>query len=480
MGFAVLTLLAVSQAPSRKIAVVGLAGSAAVLAVLVWQLTGVDGELLGEAVARSVATESVSERRRFLEVGLAAIEQDPVFGTGSASLLRQELPHPTAHNVYVSWLARFGVMGGALYFTFLFVPLTFVLVRNVVPAGQRWLVIFTALPLLVMYVSYDFFPFLEYQYLLFGLWYTILLRQTIMPPSPSNSSPQADSRTKLPFQTQARGPNSAARDSLSPIVGHWKVIGLIAAAVTVLGAVAGSIVPPVWEATGLIRVGQVTTLGVGSSPVEPPQRTIARMRSRSFGERVLKAVSMSPDPRDPETALFWSSFTVAPYRDSDALIVKVRARSPELANQLAEAATEAISELHSELWTATVEVSKRHLAQKRTELEELKRKRDSLRERMRQANSSRAADVYTNMFLLTMLTQTDVEIRGAEQWLAQLQEMFTPIRTYPTSELASVRVSDTPVSPKRLAIIILSCVAGSLIGLLVALGLEWRRKLGEA
>ena len=85
---------------------------------------------------------------------------------------------PSAHIVYLSLLAKFGIVGFLIYGSFIFFPLVYVFRRGKSLEEQyRYLISAIYLALIVMYIWYDYFLFLEFQYIVIGIVYSIIINK---------------------------------------------------------------------------------------------------------------------------------------------------------------------------------------------------------------------------------------------------------------------------------------------------------------
>lgn len=133
------------------------------------------GGVLGE---RLTDPESVTDRLRFIRNGFEAFERNPILGVGTQGLISSDIPIATAHNVYLSWLAKYGIVGFLVYSAFLFYPLLFLYqAKNRLSRKYQYLLATTLAAVLVMYLAFDFFPLFEFQYVVFGIVYSIALNR---------------------------------------------------------------------------------------------------------------------------------------------------------------------------------------------------------------------------------------------------------------------------------------------------------------
>ena len=92
----------------------------------------------------------------------------PWLGRGGAALLHPDFPpHASAHLVYLTLLARYGIVGTLVYGAFALAPLVAIARRRAPPLDA--LIVTAAVCLALVYVSYDVFLGFEIQYLFFGV-----------------------------------------------------------------------------------------------------------------------------------------------------------------------------------------------------------------------------------------------------------------------------------------------------------------------
>ncbi len=121
---------------------------------------------------------SVIDRFNYIQNGLEAFDRNFLFGSGTEGLVSRVNANASAHIVYLSWLAKYGLVGFALYASFLFYPLVYVYMRGRrLRAKYRYLIVAIYSALVVMYLAYDYFAFLEFEYLVFGIVYSIILNR---------------------------------------------------------------------------------------------------------------------------------------------------------------------------------------------------------------------------------------------------------------------------------------------------------------
>ncbi len=123
-----------------------------------------------------VNLETVKARLPFLERGLDAFMSNPLTGSSTLSLLGPNSGTATAHMVYLTLLAKYGIVGAGIYLIFIFWPIFYAFLnRKKCCEAYMHLIYSLILPLSVIYLSYDFFTFLEFQYFIFAVCYALVI-----------------------------------------------------------------------------------------------------------------------------------------------------------------------------------------------------------------------------------------------------------------------------------------------------------------
>jgi O-antigen ligase len=130
---------------------------------------------------RLTGSATVSDRWRRIRHGWRVFVTAPWLGRGSAALLSPEFPpHASAHLVYLTLLARYGIVGTLVYAAFLIVPLVTITRRRGPPADA--IVLTAAACWTLVFVSYDVFLGFEIVYLFVGVaWALAALPSDMMP-----------------------------------------------------------------------------------------------------------------------------------------------------------------------------------------------------------------------------------------------------------------------------------------------------------
>lgn len=232
----------------------------------------------------------------------------------------------------------------------------------------------------------------------------------------------------------------------------------------VIALIVTSALKPQWEATALIRIGQV---GSQQQLIEPTARALARLKLEGFKLNVLKRMGMSENWDDIESRLYLEKTKVEAGGAPDLIKITSRGHSPEQAQQFVEASLAELTALHTALSEPTIN---RLLEQVRRLNEEINFELSfqNSNKRTLSKNMSREDRFMANVVLANDIYQRSDVLRGIKQQLLSTEEQLDPFRTYPTSLLQSVYVNDKPVMPAIKWIIPLAGIFGLFAGLFIA------------
>ena len=244
----------------------------------------------------------------------------------------------------------------------------------------------------------------------------------------------------------------------------WWVLGLPLLAV-IAAAVAVTFMKPQWEATAAIQIGAV---GQAAQLIEPPARVVERMKLKSFEDAVLAGLELSGQ-KTPEAKLFRSSLKVKALPNTDLIEIKVRGYSQESARRSADATVSYLHRIHNGMAAPTVQRMKQLLAQVEREIAQTKAEREkALKITGLNDKTNAEARFMENIVLANIMIQRDSELRELEQTKMEYEEQLNPMRTYPTSYIEKISVSEEPVAPKKALMVLLAGVLGLFVGVMAA------------
>lgn len=279
-------------------------------------------------------------------------------------------------------------------------------------------------------------------------------------------------------ELSADGAQSDDELSLLDLVMFVRRHGAILLGGTLIGGVLGLAVafalPAQWEASALIRVGQL----VGADLVEPPPRVVDRITQKSFKDDALKRMNISPDESNPKVSLLLNSLKVK-VEKSGLVGVRVRGTTPDEATRFANALIAELISAHTKIaeptlqhWHDEIEKIDMELIRLSSEIEGLNSEIEGLNNLLaRSAREFSAASLFQAIRASNALLARETKLRKFLERKSTLQEQINPERTFPTSSFGQIEVSAQPVFPKKS----IFAASGLVIGLLMAVLLSLSR-----
>jgi len=243
-----------------------------------------------------------------------------------------------------------------------------------------------------------------------------------------------------------------------------------------IGAISGSIlglviafsIAPQWEATALLRVGQLGSTGSTGSTgiaVEPSLQVVDRIKNRSFQNDVLKSLGLSISEDDRAAKSFRGSLKVK-LEKSDLIALSIRGNSQSEAKKNLSAIITEVKKIHTQMLSPSIKRLEQELAaieqtlmKANAESEWLVKSLDGRTDTLSDKSFSQAA------LLSNILLVRESELNNARDLKRNLEEALSPERTFSTQEIGRVEVTEKPVFPKKSIFAIL----GTFIGLLLTL-----------
>ena len=261
--------------------------------------------------------------------------------------------------------------------------------------------------------------------------------------------------------------------SLLDLVRFVRRHGVIILGSTLMGGVLGLAVafslPAQWEASALIRVGQLGRSVSAESTVESLSRVVDRLMQKSFKGDALKRIGISPNESDPQVDLLLNSLKVR-IEKSDLVSVRVRGTTPEDAMRFVDALTMGLVETHTKMmgptiqrWHDNVDEIDMELLRLNSEIERLSGLLEKLPRGFSAANFSQV------LLLNNTLLTSEAESRKLRESRYILQEQLSPEKTFLTSSLNQTEISTRPVFPQKHLFAAAGLVIGLFIGVLVSL-----------
>lgn len=226
-----------------------------------------------------------------------------------------------------------------------------------------------------------------------------------------------------------------------------------------------------YEATAMLQTGRVA-----GSIIEDPSTIVVRFKSPSFNLEVAKDVDDPDWVEQVEGGGGTQILSATVPKASPSMVeVKVKAKSPEFAKKIADAATAKLIERQEELSAQTrrkiefdLFVAKEKLVKSEQDLLVLSKTLDSV---------GTKDDRFTQISLMmSVKLQKESEMFALRQAVFALEIALLPPATQPARVLEATFVSPKPVSPKKGLLLALGLVGGLLLGVMsVFVSSAWRR-----
>ncbi len=241
----------------------------------------------------------------------------------------------------------------------------------------------------------------------------------------------------------------------------------------ITAAIVVTFMKPQWDATAVIRIGAVGQ--VGQQTIEPAAQVVERMKLKAFNDVVLVSLGLPTNRENPESTLYQDSFQIKSIRGTDLIELKVRGYSQANANRYANAAIDYLKKKHAEMMASAMLSKRQQLEKTVREISQIRSERDRLTKLMGLQEKAGFAESIVLTNTMAILTE---DLRSQELIKANLEEQLNPMHTFPTSIIEEISISNKPVAPKKVLIILITGVLGLLIGVMATfLDHAWARKV---
>lgn len=242
----------------------------------------------------------------------------------------------------------------------------------------------------------------------------------------------------------------------------------------VLGLGIALLLPAEWEASALVRVGQSgntdkTLNSIQAVLVEPALQVVDRIKNISFQKEVMKKIGLPQDENDDNNKLFRNTLKVK-LEKSDLISINIRSLSAGSAKLHLSAVVDELKSIHTKMLAPTTnrwhqELSTIQLELKRSsiDLERLTKSLDSRSESLNPSSFAQAA------LVSNIMIAREEELRDFRDRKLILEEMLSPERTFVTSVIGQIEVSNKSVFPKKSLFVLAGLLLGLLLGALIAM-----------
>ncbi len=233
----------------------------------------------------------------------------------------------------------------------------------------------------------------------------------------------------------------------------------------ILGLVIAFSIPAQWEATALLRIGQLGNAGNAGNAIEPTLQVVDRIKNRSFQNDVLKNLGLSTSENDKLAKNFRDTLKVK-LEKSDLVNLAIRGFSPETAKQNMNAIINEIESIHNKMLDPTVHRWQQELGSIQLELDQANAKQERLEKSLNVQTGSLNEKNFSQAALLSnILLAREAAFKNLRDRKRMLEEQLSPARTFSTKIIGRVEISEKPVYPKKS----LFGLSGSFFGLILSL-----------
>lgn len=237
-------------------------------------------------------------------------------------------------------------------------------------------------------------------------------------------------------------------------------------ATTLIGAIFGGgvafSVSPQWEASALVRVGQLGNVGrLGN--VEPPLQIVDRIKSKSFQNDVLKRLELVDD----DAKLFRKTLKVK-LEKSELISLALRGGAVDAVKLHMNAVVNKLKEEHGRISAPTISRLRQELATIELELKLTSVESERLKKMLDGADSV-SEKVFLQAILVSNLRLArEDELRTFRDRKRELEEQLSLERTFPTDVMGKIEVLSEPVYPKKTLFIMVGLFMGLFLGIFVS------------
>lgn len=231
--------------------------------------------------------------------------------------------------------------------------------------------------------------------------------------------------------------------------------------------IAVTVMEPEWEASAAVQIGAFGT-HQGRQLVEPAPRVIARMKLKAFEDAVLRGLKV-PLSDESTATQFRKTLKAKALPNTDLIEIKARGRTPQEAQRFVEGTVAYLRDVHKAMAQPSIARLEQLLAQIDQDLSRIEVEREkTFREGGVSNVGLNGSKFAENVLRDNILIQRDRDLRVLEQTKAGYKEQLDPMRTYPTSYIEKISISDKPVAPKKALIVLAAAVVGLLAGAIAA------------
>jgi LPS O-antigen subunit length determinant protein (WzzB/FepE family) len=247
----------------------------------------------------------------------------------------------------------------------------------------------------------------------------------------------------------------------------------------ILGLGVALLLPAEWEASALVRVGQFGNASSSGNPIEPALQVVDRIKNKSFQNEVMKKIGLSLDEDDDKNELFRKTLKVK-LEKSDLISINIRSLSADSAKFQLSTVVDELKSIHTRMlaptinrWHQELDTIQLELKRSSIDLERLTKSLDGRSESLNPSSFAQAA------LVSNIMIAREEELRNFRDRKLILEEMLSPERTFVTSVIGQIEVSNKAVYPKKQLFVLAGLLLGLLLGAVFVITNNIAKKINE-
>ena len=236
--------------------------------------------------------------------------------------------------------------------------------------------------------------------------------------------------------------------------------------------------PKQYEATALIKIGEIGSVNTSGTPVEPILQVVDRIKSQSFQEDVLKALKISFDDDDYALVKQFQNNLKVKAEKSELISISLKAASRNEAVKNMQELINQLNKSHNKMSGPTVLRLKQELDSVNNELKTVNVVTSQLTKAIKM-QTEQVSDVKFSQSVLfnSLLMSQEDKGRSFRDNKRMLEERLSPERTFNTHVLGRVEVSKKPIYPNYFIFAVVGLLLGLFASLIYIFSRDFKLKL---
>lgn len=233
-----------------------------------------------------------------------------------------------------------------------------------------------------------------------------------------------------------------------------------------IGLVLTYVIPKQFQATALVKIGQLGNVGSAGTPIESSLQVVDRIKSRSFQDDVLEALKIETIDDDNSIVKRFRDTLNVKLEKSDLMTLTVKALSREEAKRQLSSVIIQLNIVHRKMSNPTINRLNLELESIKTELKFAESESKRLANLLEIQPDTVTDKKFSQIALLSNLhISREGEIRSFNDTKRLLEEKLSQERTFPTHVLGRVEVTKKVVFPKKSIFMLIGTFIGLILGL---------------